>query len=98
MTRQRFWQTIKKYGKQIGINLSPHTLRHSFLHTHCLKAKQICALFRKCSADSGHIHNADIYQGLNRQNKEGIYRASSKGIIANSLSNVGVSAATLFVC
>jgi len=32
MTRQAFWQLIKRYAKQAGINkdISPHTLRHAF--------------------------------------------------------------------
>ncbi|MBF0344149.1 MAG: tyrosine recombinase XerD [Nitrospirae bacterium] len=30
LTRQRFWQTIKAYGKAAGVDLTPHTLRHCF--------------------------------------------------------------------
>jgi integrase/recombinase XerD len=36
MTRQRFWQTLKGIGKQAGVEISPHTIRHCFA-THLLE-------------------------------------------------------------
>jgi len=36
MTRQRFWQIMKQLGKRTGLDISPHTIRHSFA-THLLE-------------------------------------------------------------
>lgn len=37
MTRQRFWQALKKFASASGLKLTPHTLRHSFA-THLLES------------------------------------------------------------
>lgn len=36
MTRQRFWQALKKFASASGLKLTPHTIRHSFA-THLLE-------------------------------------------------------------